>query len=442
MKRVFRSCLIALFCAASSAFAGPPSPVAAPPTLVLPPPPSLPSNAQDLQTFGGGIPLPEFLRITLGDMGHRAYVLAPDAAQSQAFISADFTRVKLKDPVPVVSSVLEGLGLVIHEVSGVLLIERARKAEEAAAKAPSEMFIYHPKHRPVGSLSSYFSLFPDLKFSYSAGLSVRTATPSSTAPVQQGGAVPQTMSSGATTFSALDQDPSFLVAQGSAADLAKLKSALAELDVPVPEVMLKAYVFEVRDNSSSDSAVAFMASLLGGKFGVSAGSVTGDALRLTLPNLSVAIQSLTADSRVRLVSSPTLRASDGTTASATIGTDTPTLGSIVTQNGSSQQSVSYQSAGVILNVSPRILDDSIRLSISQELSSFVNTDTGLTSTPTKLRRAFKSDVVARSGEALLLGGLSEAQETTSKSKSFHWFGADSDSKSSSQIVVLLQVDRL
>lgn len=417
-------------------------------SLNIPPPPPVSAFAAtlgtppavDFQTYGAGVPLPEFLRITLGEIARRPYVLSPEVSSSNLMIAADLTRSKIKDPLPLVREILVSQGLVIREVSGVLLIER-KSAETEKQKVPSDVFIYRPKHRTVGSLSSYFGLFPDLTYSYSAGVNVRTPAPA--VSVGSGAVSSAQVMTGSTTFSAQDSDPSFLVVKGPTATLDSFKSYLAQLDIPVPEVMLKAYVFEVRDSANQDSAVQFLASMLDGKFSLSAGSaIAGDALRLSLPNLSLAIKSLTSDSRVRLVSSPTLRAADGTTASATIGTDTPTLGSIVSQNGSTQQSVAYQSAGVLLSVSPRILDDSIRLSINQELSSFVATETGLKDTPTKLRRAFKSDVVAKSGEALLLGGLSEAQESTAKSKSFRFFGSDSDSKSSSQIVVLIQVERI
>ena len=118
------------------------------------------------------------------------------------------------------------------------------------------------------------------------------------------------------------------------------------------------------------------------------------------------------------------------------------MGSIVTYSGTSQQSVTYQSAGVLLNISPRILQESIRLLIWQELSSFVKTDTGLATTPTKLRRAFRSDVVARHGEVILLGGLSEFNQSQIKQGGFLGLGSTSKLDSQSEIVVLLQVQRL
>lgn len=239
-------------------------------------------------------------------------------------------------------------------------------------------------------------------------------------------------------------DPSLLVVRGHPRDIAQFRDFLDKVDLPVPEVQLRVYVLEVRDQDNRDSAVQLLLNLLGGQFTGSVGGAPGDTNRLFLGgrDISLAISRLTTDSRVRLISSPTLRAADGSTASVTIGTDTPTLGSIVTFSGAVQQSVAYQSAGVLLNVSPNILNESIRLMIWQELSSFAKTETGLSTTPTKLRRAFRTDVVARSGEVLMLGGLSESSQIDLRQRSFFGLGSRSTENMSSEIVVLLQVIRL
>jgi type II secretory pathway component GspD/PulD (secretin) len=261
--------------------------------------------------------------------------------------------------------------------------------------------------------------------------------------------VPQSISTGFNTSPFLDPSqaavaPNFLVVRGHPNDVQYLKNFLEQVDVPVPEVLLQAYVMEVRDAQSKDTAVQLIFSLLEGRLSGTMGTPAGDlsVLRLGGRDMALSIGRLTSDSRVRLISSPVLRASDGSVASVTIGTDTPTLGSIVTYSGTSQQSVTYQSAGVLLNISPRILQESIRLLIWQELSSFVKTDTGLATTPTKLRRAFRSDVVARHGEVILLGGLSEFNQSQIKQGGFLGLGSTSKLDSQSEIVVLLQVQRL
>lgn len=250
----------------------------------------------------------------------------------------------------------------------------------------------------------------------------------------------QPFSGSATAIS----DPSLLVVRGHPRDIELLKSFMSQVDVPVPEVQLRVYVLEVRDQDSRNSAVQLLLNLLSGQLTAQAGSPSTETNRLFLGgrDISMTISRLTSDSRVRLVSSPTLRAADGSTASVTIGTDTPTLGSIVTFSGSVQQSVAYQSAGVLLNVSPHILNDSIRLMIWQELSSFAKTETGLSGTPTKLRRAFRTDVVARSGEVLMLGGLSESSQIDNRERGLLGLGSRSSESTRSEIVVLLQVLRI
>jgi hypothetical protein len=400
--------------------------------LTLPPPPPPPAVV-GFQTFGGGLPLAQFLKITLGDIARRSYVLAPDAAAASQPISADFTYSKIKDPLPLVREILAGQGLGLRDVGGVLLVEKLVLEKKTDKKQGEETLIYAPKNQGVGALSTYFSLFPELQFSFTKGLTL-PAHGAPGAPVAEG--------SGGATFSATNQDPGLLVARGAGADLAKFEQFLAKIDIAAAEVLIRAFVLEVRSTKSDNSGVSLVAELLGGQIALNAGGQVVGGLQLKAGGLQLAIANVLADSRVKLVSSPVLRAADGTTASASIGTETPTLGAIVSQNGSTQQSISYQSAGVILSISPKIYADSIRLAINQELSSFAKTDTGLDTTPTKLRRSFKSDLIAKNSEILLLGGLAEQQSSETNSKNFGWFGSSSATESNSQIVVLLQAERI
>lgn len=431
----------------------------------------------------GQVTLAEFLRSTLGESGRQSYVLMPSASVHQMMITADLSRFRGTEPLPLVRQVLSNLGLTITEVSGVLVIH----PESAPGGNPldQELWVYSPKHRTIAALAGYFPLFPRLTFNYSSTAVPHTTDYATTDPfgttsrwategqapamgmpnLDIGGAVltgqatgygasvsalvPQPMYSGFNTSPFQDPSqaaiaPNFLVVRGYPNDVQHIKNFLEQVDVPVPEVLLQAYVMEVRDTQSKDTAVQLIFSLLEGRLSGNMGTAAGDlsVLRLGGRDMALSIGRLTSDSRVRLISSPVLRASDGSVASVTIGTDTPTLGSIITYSGSSQQSVTYQSAGVLLNISPRILQESIRLLIWQELSSFVKTETGLATTPTKLRRAFRSDVVARSGEVILLGGLSEFNQSQIKQGGFLGLGSTSKLDSQSEIVVLLQVQRI
>lgn len=431
----------------------------------LPPPqvpglPPLPPAITDFRTQGAGLPLPELLRITLGGVLRKPYVLAPAVANETVLVSHDLSRIKSDDVLPVLQELLQMNGFSIKVVRGVFIVDKAAaQAQRDADNGNRELFVYQPRYRAVSSLSSYFNLFPKIQFSFSSGLQRQALSPAlqQSAPAS-GGAMPATggspapqvqmgadFSSGATTFSQPAGDVSVLVARGDPADLKQLRAFLPQIDTPVPQVIARAYVLEIRDTRRTDSGVSLAASILNDKLKLQLGSApaAGDSIKFSSAGASVSavIGALSGDSRVRLMSAPVLRAADGTSASAAVGTDTPTLGAVSSQNGVQTQSVSYQSAGVLLTVAPRIFEDSIRLRVSQEVSSFVQTDTGLSATPTKLRRSFVSDVVTSAGDIILLGGLSDTKTARGSNKSLWFFGTDTAEDSSSEIVVLLAIEK-
>lgn len=465
-----------------------------------------PTGAGAFPPAAGMITLGEFLLRTLGRQSGRPYMVVPSVNPQAPVIAGDLGKLELSDPQALVRLVLQNLGLELTESSGVWIIQPRRAGEpmedysELWIYAPRNRPIHSlmPYFQNFPRLHFTFSSSnptrpPDalnpyaMGGSYGAPGAVQTAWPaaemttSSAGGYTNGAAAMASGSSGAygagglggyssygnprsfgawsspSTMGAMAyntppfsgnaaaiSDPSFLVVRGHPQDIAVLQAFMEKVDVPVPEVQLRVYVLEVRDSENRNSAVQLLMNLLGGQITAQVGAVPTETNRLFIGgrDISMAISRLTADSRVRLVSSPTLRAADGSTASVTIGTDTPTLGSIVTFSGAVQQSVSYQSAGVLLNVSPHILNDTIRLMIWQELSSFAKTETGLTATPTKLRRAFRTDVVARNGEVLMLGGLSESTQVDNRQRGLLGLGSRSSENSTSEIVVLLQVLRL
>lgn len=409
----------------------------------LPLPPQLPPLASEFKTYGQGIPLSEFLKINISHVLKKPYVLTPAAAAESSLISADLSTVKPSNLLTVIKEILLTSGYSIKEVSGVIIVDKATSTKQDLSKL--ETWVYSPRFKTVSDLTPYLSAFPDIKLTHAPGvrtpaLSRTTLAPSSSdSPPQQS----SNYDAGATNFTS-STDTTLLVAQGEKPRLELFKEFVKQVDIQVKEVTLKAYILEVRNSKKSDSGVSLAASILSDKLKLNLGTATTGNLQFNAIssgiNLSVIVNSLASDSRVKLLSSPVLRASDGATASASIGTDTPTLGSIVTSQAGTQQAVNYQSSGVLLNISPRIFEDVIKLKISQEVSSFVNTDTGLTATPTKLRRSFVSDVYLKSGDVILLGGLSETKTANASSKSFWFFGSDSFEESDSEIVVLLSAE--
>lgn len=431
----------------SSAFSASLPPL--PPLLApgLPPMLPVPDAGAGFRTYGAGLPLSDFVRITVGDVLGKPYVLTPSASAETALISADLKRVKAPQLQVVLVQVLEAAGFSYREVSGIVIIDRLvpKKVEERSLTR--QRLIYRPKNRSVGVLASYFPMFPLLKFAFGAGISTKNLAPAEgAAGSSSNGSIGSSFSTGATTFSQANGDPEVLVAEGEPKDLSEFSALLAEVDTPVKEVLVRAYILEVRSVDSTQSGISLAVSILNDSLKLSLGSpqALGDSLKVSLHgnSLTAAIGALQGDSRVRLISAPVLRAADSSKATSAIGTETPTLGSVTTTNGQSTQSITYQSAGVLLSVAPRIYADTIRLQVSQEVSSFVATETGIKATPTKLRRAFNSDVVSRSGDVLLLGGLSDSSSAEANTRSFFGFGSKSHDVSTSDIVVLMSVELL
>ena len=81
-------------------------------------------------------------------------------------------------------------------------------------------------------------------------------------------------------------------------------------------------------------------------------------------------------------------------------------------------SVDYRNTGVILRVAPRVnVNGNVLLNIEQEISNVVNTGNtsvgpgGVNLTPTISQRKVKSQIAVASGQAVLLGGLIQEQQS-------------------------------
>lgn len=388
-----------------------------------PPPPLPPPVAAAFTTYGEGLPLAEFVRVTVGELAGRAYVIAPDIAPAEHYVIAKIKGVRGERAMRVAKSTLESVGLTLRESDDVVYVEKARTTVNDERRT----LVYTPQHRSVGALAQYLGVYSDkIELAYARGIATQTGTGKTT---------------GAATYSQADKSPAVLLARGTPRDIAELEQLLEQLDTPTAEVTIRAHVLEVRTTREEGSGVGLVLDILGGRISASAGANTsrGDTLKIGTPWAAISLHSLTADSRIKLLSSPVLRVTDNATATARVGAETPTLGEIVTTQTATQQSVVYQDSGVILELTPEIHERTTRLQVRQELSNFVITDTGLSNTPTKLRRAFSSTVSLRDGETLILGGLIE--QTTSENKTGAWLATTAASETRSEIVVLLSLER-
>jgi type II secretory pathway component GspD/PulD (secretin) len=109
------------------------------------------------------------------------------------------------------------------------------------------------------------------------------------------------------------------------------------------------------------------------------------------------------------------------------------------------QSVEYRSSGVIFDLSPVVRDSVVDLTVGQQLSNFVTTQTGVNNSPTLTKREVRTSLSVADGDIVIIGGLAENRESSGRiGFSFlpEWMRSDTGQTSKSEILLVLQVSRL
>lgn len=312
-----------------------------------------------------------------------------------------------------ISALLASQGYVLRLVGGLSRVEIAPKPEAPKeVKPPLFPHIYRPSWRSPSSLSTALKdLFPDARFSsgssfYGGSSSLSSSSLSSSSSSFSG-------SSYGSLSREVSEPSDVLAYRSTRADASAIASILPQLDTPVGEVMVKAYVLEAHNDRSDGSTFQTAVNLLQSDFKL---SYDLHSTMLTLKNTAIqaVVRSLNNSNRFVTVASPSLRARSGTSASFVVGQQVPVIGSVsYSGNGSSStpvQSVDYRDAGVILSVNPVIHDRVIDVSVSQEVSAFIPTTTGVNSTPTLTKRALTSSLGLHDGDVVILGGLGQRED--------------------------------
>lgn len=412
------------------------------------------SNARGVDLFFDEVRLVDLARLVFGEIVKKPYIL------STAFLaSPDTVTLSLRDSsesqvIEHLSFLLESSGYTLKRHSGVFSVEVLKKPSEIE----DEPFLYHPKFRSVGYLQDVLSgVFKSGAFGSQRAvqnpLNMYAPVAANQSPVtKQSGQQyqpPVTVPVSPTSaLAGLDKNLDVLVFKGTPKDVLQLEQLLARLDIPTSEIIVKAVVYEVHTEGSEKSALGLIASLLGGKLAINVGKVAaGDYSVLAgIGGVQVVIDALQSDRRFKVVSSPSIRVQSGASARLQVGSETPVLSQAqLDRVGNPVQSVEYRPSGVILDLKPQIRGEVADLTINQQISNFIPTTTGVSGSPTLLKRELTTSVGVRSGDVLILGGLDENRGTVEKSGlSFlpAIFRASSDQSSKSEILLIMQADRI
>lgn len=204
----------------------------------------------------------------------------------------------------------------------------------------------------------------------------------------------------------------------------QILESLKRLDVMPMQVQVEASIMEVTLTDGLEYGLqwyfkndgnAFGANGLGKLASNSNGYLTpgGFSFSATLGAERVmgALNALARESKVRVLSSPSILVLDNQTASIKVGDQQPVFtGSLSTPNGSGTSlttatTVQYKDTGVSLQVTPQVNSNGlVKMDIQQDITDVGEIDSA-TGNRSFLQRNIKSTVAVKSGETIVLGGL-------------------------------------
>ena len=225
----------------------------------------------------------------------------------------------------------------------------------------------------------------------------------------------------------VDENRNMLLFRGSGKEWGEILAVLAELDQPVPSVLIELLVAEVTTRDERGSGVEFLF-----KSGVGDLSLTGSTIgKLGLDGRGISLPLNSAgqtramlnlfyeDSRVAIRSNARLVVKSGATGTFDVGNEIPTItqsaasGVQVEGNSAITQQVQYRKTGVLLAITPTVQANGlVDIAVDSELSEArPNAGTSLAGTPTILRRTLNTTLALRDGGSLLMGGLTSINQS-------------------------------
>jgi general secretion pathway protein D len=230
-----------------------------------------------------------------------------------------------------------------------------------------------------------------------------------------------------------------LLIQATAQDYETMRETLKQLDIIPRQVLIEAKVFEVdltgalafgveaflQQRSQANRILLGQFSTAGGGgfpnpgLSFSTGTLVGRARELLL-----FLNAQENRGRTRVLSAPTILASDNMPAHIQVGAEVPILTSqgVVpgAQAGGSSlftNTIQQRDTGVILSVTPRINPSGmVSMQVQQEVSSPQPPTAGGPSSPTILKRSVSTQVTVKDGETIALGGIISENRIYSRSR--------------------------
>ncbi len=258
-----------------------------------------------------------------------------------------------------------------------------------------------------------------------------------------------------------------LLIQGTPQEYAGILKLLKELDIPPRQVLIEAKIYEVDLSGAWQAGVNATFQMLNSKAGLGldtrklVGSSVQSALTLTAGalvgqsrELLAFLSANEATTRAKVISAPSIIATDSIQASINVGTEVPTLtAQAVTgvQSGGTSvfaNNITNRNSGVTLSILARVNPSGVvTLVINQEVSAPQPPTTGSAiQSPSFSKRSVQTQVTLQDGDTIAIGGIidEKSSESSSGIPLLHRlpyvgavFGSKSFSKTRTELIIFM-----
>ena len=219
-----------------------------------------------------------------------------------------------------------------------------------------------------------------------------------------------------------DTDTNALVIMTSSKNYDKIKAVIDELDVPIPQVLIKVLIAELTLSDTTDIGVEweFLVDEQGTSDKISnafspGSSTDGLVSHIISGDLDATLSALQKTNKLNILSRPYITTSNNQSASINVGQDYPYItNSVTSDEGGVTNTIEYETIGITLEVTPSINVDNLVImdvnpSIIEATSSSVDISTDLKATVFDTRSA-DCKVAVPNGETVVIGGLMKNKE--------------------------------
>jgi general secretion pathway protein D len=221
-----------------------------------------------------------------------------------------------------------------------------------------------------------------------------------------------------------------LLIQALPVDYESILGLLNELDVPPRQVLIEAKIYEVDLSHSFSSSISATLQAAGANtINQFLGNLSGNTTNLTIGalvgrsrQLLGAVQLEESENRAKVISAPSIVATDGVAATMNVGTTVPTLSAQavtgVQQSGSSlfANTVVNQDSGITLTVTAHVNASGIvTMDVAQQISAPIPPAQAGIQSPSFSNRSVQTQVTIQDGDTIAIAGIIDEQSTSTTS---------------------------